>query len=661
MRTMRHYLTFALLGLSFLLVFSFRANAQCVFTNGDFETGNLTGWTIYTRILSQPANWYNYTGTLTPQTAHNISAPPQGTRAAVTDHNNATTHELYQNVAIPAGQSTLSFFIAYNNTNNTFVTLNTLDYTGNQQVRIDLMTTTAANESIAPADVLEKLFQTQPGDPFVMNPSAMFYDVSAFAGQTVRLRFAEAVGLNYFPFAQDVVCLSTTRTTFTQSTATGSNVKNNFGEVRVIYPSVTVAGNTSVQQLDPAAQSGPPAGDTFTGPTWDISTTAVATTPINVCVYLPQITNANTFAHLRMLHQVAGVWVDLPSSQVSFAAKTLCGSVTSLSPFSAAISSGAPTAATSAVTGHITDNDGNPVDGAVVKLSGSQNRKTITDASGNYHFDQVETNGFYTVTPSRANYNFTPATRSVSALGAHTDASFNATASSSHQNPLDTTEYFVRQQYLDFLGREPEEQGFNAWTDTINNCAPGDASCDRVHVSEMFFRSEEFQQRGYFVYRFYSTALYQKPDYAAFAHDFARVSGFLTDDQLEAAKTAFANDFVNRPAFAQYNSMTNAQYVDALSASAGVSLSNRPALIDSLNTRTATRAQVLRQIAESSEVYAQYYNQAFVVMEYFGYLKRDPDALYSNWIQVLDANPADSRHMVEGFVNAAEYRNRFNQ
>jgi hypothetical protein len=92
-----------------------------------------------------------------------------------------------------------------------------------------------------------------------------------------------------------------------------------------------------------------------------------------------------------------------------------------------------------------------------------------------------------------------------------------------------------------------------------------------------------------------------------------------------------------------------------------VSPRNRQALIDGLNAGTLTRAQVLRQTVESAEVYQKYYNRAFVVMEYFGYLRCDPDALYTNWIQVLDANPADSRHMVEGFVNSAEYRNRFAQ
>ncbi|HLR06730.1 MAG TPA: hypothetical protein VK117_13020, partial [Pyrinomonadaceae bacterium] len=134
------------------------------------------------------------------------------------------------------------------------------------------------------------------------------------------------------------------------------------------------------------------------------------------------------------------------------------------------------------------------------------------------------------------------------------------------------------------------------------------------------------------------------------------------NDQLEAAKAKFVDDFMSRPLFAaQYNGLSNSAYVDALINTAAVNLANRQALVDGLSAGTLTRAQVLRQIAESGEVYQKYYNQAFVVMEYFGYLRRDPDALYLNWIQVLDANPADSRHMVNGFVSSTEYRNRFAQ
>ena len=77
-----------------------------------------------------------------------------------------------------------------------------------------------------------------------------------------------------------------------------------------------------------------------------------------------------------------------------------------------------------------------------------------------------------------------------------------------------------------------------------------------------------------------------------------------------------------------------------------------------MNNATLTRAQVLRQIVESAEVSAKYNHQAYAVMEYFGYLRRQPDAFYLDWITVLDATN-DPRGMVTGFVNSPEYRNRF--
>ena len=110
---------------------------------------------------------------------------------------------------------------------------------------------------------------------------------------------------------------------------------------------------------------------------------------------------------------------------------------------------------------------------------------------------------------------------------------------------------------------------------------------------------------------------------------------------------------------ARYDSLGNEAYVDTLLSTAGVTLSTRQALIDGLNAGSFTRAHVLRHIVESTEVYQRYYNQAFVVMQYFGYLRRDPDILYLNWIDVLNSDPSNSRHMIAGFVNSIEYRQRF--
>jgi hypothetical protein len=155
-------------------------------------------------------------------------------------------------------------------------------------------------------------------------------------------------------------------------------------------------------------------------------------------------------------------------------------------------------------------------------LNGTQNRKFITDANGVYRFDNVETSGFYTITPSRVNYTFSPATRSFSQLGESTEATFGATlASSNLQNPLDTPEYFVRQHYLDFLGREPDEAGFNFWSDQILSCGNDNECIDRKreNVSAAYFLSIEFQQTGSLVDGMYRASYGAAPQYSAFLPD----------------------------------------------------------------------------------------------------------------------------------------------
>ena len=227
------------------------------------------------------------------------------------------------------------------------------------------------------------------------------------------------------------------------------------------------------------------------------------------------------------------------------------------------------------------------------------------------------------------------------------------------QITIDDADFFVFQHYVDFLNRMPEPGGYAGWQNVLNGCVPVTASCDRIHVSGAFFQSPEFQERGYFAYRQYSVAFGRKPDFTEFMPDLRRVTGFLDAAQLEAAKVALINDFMARPNFvSRYGALGNQLFVDLLLSTAAVTLANKQQLVNALNSQTMTRGQVLRTIMESPEVYARYYNQSFVVMQYFGYLRRDPDALYVNWIQVLDQN-GDPRHMINGFMNSLEYRQRF--
>lgn len=255
------------------------------------------------------------------------------------------------------------------------------------------------------------------------------------------------------------------------------------------------------------------------------------------------------------------------------------------------------------------------------------------------------------------------------AFGAQSTATLTITdndTAASTSNPIDNTSFYVTQQYLDFLSREPEPDGFNAWVGVLNRCNGGfansDPTCDRIEVSASFFRSEEFQFKGFFVYRFYSTSFGRRPTYAEIIPDMRRVTG-QTGEEVIAKKTFFSNQWIERPDFkAIYDGLPNAAFVIKLVETADVQLPNQDQLIADLNSGSITRAQALRAVVESQAVLDKQYNRAFVAMQYFGYLRRDPEEEgYQRWLNVIDRNPADYRTMVQGFATSVEYRLRFGQ
>jgi hypothetical protein len=240
---------------------------------------------------------------------------------------------------------------------------------------------------------------------------------------------------------------------------------------------------------------------------------------------------------------------------------------------------------------------------------------------------------------------------------------------------IDDIDFFVQQQYIDFLGRFPDSTGFANWVATLTGCPLGgfgeteNPGCDRVHVSAGFYQSNEFQGRGYFILRFGFVGLNRSigsvrssTTYAEFVPALAQVGGSNSPAQEEAAKVVYTNAFVQRPDFLALfpTSMTASQYVNALEANAQVTLSNKQTLIDALNGGTMTRADVLRNVVESQVVFDKFLIPGFVTMEYFGYLRRDPDLIgYQNWVQTLTADPNNFRHMIFGFIFSTEYRDRF--
>jgi hypothetical protein len=248
-------------------------------------------------------------------------------------------------------------------------------------------------------------------------------------------------------------------------------------------------------------------------------------------------------------------------------------------------------------------------------------------------------------------------------------------------NPIDDPQQFVHTHYHDFLNREPDAAGLQFWTNEIASCGTNEQCIDvkRVNVSAAYFLSIEFQQTGYLLYLLQKESFNSLPKYAAFMRDLQEVSrGVIVNSpgwqqKLALNQQMFADKWVTRSDFrAVYDAMSNTAFVNALYMNAGVipTDAERDALITALNSATLTRGGALLEIAANSAFRQQERNSAFVLMQYFGYLRRDPDSGpdtdlsgYFFWLNKLNSFNGDYQKadMVKAFITSGEYRQRFGQ
>jgi hypothetical protein len=276
-------------------------------------------------------------------------------------------------------------------------------------------------------------------------------------------------------------------------------------------------------------------------------------------------------------------------------------------------------------------------------------------------------------------------------------------------NPVNNSSFnntfFVRQHYLDFFNRTPDSGGLNFWTNQLNECEnvplPGgftDAQqcreIRRINVSAAFFLSIEFQETGYLVERLYKSAYGDAVGTSTLGgtHQLSvpivRLNEFLSDTQaigkgviigqpgadqlLENNKQALIAEFVVRSRFttAFPASMTPAQFVDKLNLNAGgaLSQSERDQLVADLTSGARNRAQVLRAVAEDSTLFAAEKNRAFVLAQFLGYLRRNPNDTpdqdytgYDFWLGKLNQFNGNfvNAEMVKAFIVSGEYQGRF--
>lgn len=248
-------------------------------------------------------------------------------------------------------------------------------------------------------------------------------------------------------------------------------------------------------------------------------------------------------------------------------------------------------------------------------------------------------------------------------------------------NPIDDPQLFVHMHYHDFLNREPDAAGLAFWTNEITSCG-NNAQCveaKRNSVSASFFLSLEFQETAYLLYLMQKESFANSPKYASFMRDWQEVSrGVIVNSQgwqqlLSDNQKQFAAKWVNRPAFkAAFDQLSNDAFVNALYANAGVvpAQSEKDALVNGLNSASITRAGVVLSVASNAAFRQQQQNSAFVLMQYFGYLRRSPDAApdvdmsgYIFWLNKLNqfGGNYEQAEMVKAFLTSFEYRQRFGQ
>ena len=247
-------------------------------------------------------------------------------------------------------------------------------------------------------------------------------------------------------------------------------------------------------------------------------------------------------------------------------------------------------------------------------------------------------------------------------------------------NPIDQAGFFVRQHYLDFLNREPDAAGFAFWTNQITSCG-SDAACveiRRINVSAAFFLSIEFQESSNFIYRLYKSSLGHRPSFTEFSADRILIP---TVDGVPPSKFPLVLNFISRPEFTNKypTNLAGLSFIDPLLQTvkdhSGVDLSSiRIDLLMEWDNCVGfgppefCRARIVERVADQAAFRQAVFSESFVLMEYFGYLRRNPNdppdtdfSGYNFWLNKLNQFNGNfvNAEMVKAFITSGEYRQRF--
>lgn len=375
---------------------------------------------------------------------------------------------------------------------------------------------------------------------------------------------------------------------------------------------------------------------------------------------LQRLTNNNA-ADLGPALQPRGLILPPPSQDASFVQFSAIDYSVDESQGSATLtvtrsnSSAAATVDFSTVNGTATNRTDYTYNFGTLRFAAGEASKSISILITDDAF--IETDETLTVTLNN------PSAAALGSLNTATLTILNNDSARPTVNPIDNARFFVNQHYLDFLNRAPDQGGLDYWTSQITGCG-NNIPCLRSRrngVSAAFFIESEFQLTGFFVYRLHKASFGTLPTRQQFITDRSRVRAGPT---LEADKLTLANDFVTRDAFLNRYpaNLSPEEFVNGLFDTAGLIpfIADRQRLAQDMQNGK-TRAQVLVEVIEIQQFKVNEFNSAFVLMQYFGYLGRDPEpGGFAFWLDVLNnREPNNYLGMVCSFITSTEYQERF--
>ena len=239
------------------------------------------------------------------------------------------------------------------------------------------------------------------------------------------------------------------------------------------------------------------------------------------------------------------------------------------------------------------------------------------------------------------------------------------------QNPIDDPRFFVRQQYLDVLDREPDPDGLTYWSDQLRACPTGSYCFNDKRISIPLILSDagEFRETAVFVYRLHTVTFGTVPTFAEFQRDRSWLDAQHVDwrdpyDFLPIHR-AFIDGWVQRGTFrAQYpEGMSVEDYVNRLFDNANLKpyVPERNGLSNALRAGKS-RAEVLSEFIEKKEFNRRIDEQSVVPLQLLMQLRRDVnnDDHYKIWLDKLNRQePVAARQVICLILTSEEYQRRF--